>query len=129
MIEVNLGEKLKGLLTDYAKQLDVSLEKALDRCAELYIEDLERTAPRQVGESDGKPYHQCFAVRETVKNRYVGNTKTVKGKDGAQIPLINLLEFGRGPERTGARPHMNQSLQRVAEQMLREISEKLEGVK
>lgn len=128
-MEVDLAGKLHDIFAQYAKQLDASLEKALDRCAELYIADLERNAPRQSGESDGKPYHQCFAVRETVKNRYVGNTKTVKGKDGAQIPLINLLEFGRGPERTGARPHMNQSLQRVADQMLREISEKLEGVK
>ena len=129
MTEINLGEKLKGLLANYAKQLDVSLEKALDRCAEIYIEDLERTAPRQAGESDGKHYHQCFAVREGKNTRYVGNTKTVKGANGEQIPLINLLEFGRGPEREGARPHMNQSLQRVSEQMTREIAEKLEGVK
>lgn len=127
----DFAEKFKRVMDGYQKALDVSLEKALDRCAEEYIGQLERTAPRTgAAAGGGKPYHQCFAVKSTVKkNRYVGNTKTVKGAGGVQIPLINLLEFGRGPEREGASPHMNDALIATMYVMDHIIEEELKGVK
>jgi hypothetical protein len=122
---------MKRILQSYREALGAGLETALDRCAQEYIAQLEATAPRQApGDAEGKPYHQSFAVKDGYRGvRYVGNKKTVKGAESDSIPLINILEAGRGPNREGARPHMNEALLATADAMQQIIAEEIERVK
>ena len=130
--EIEIASALRDVLEQYKKKLETSLERALDECTEQYVNELERTAPRQADDSGaGKPYHKSFRVEvgKTRLFRFVGNDKMVSGKKRDEIPLINLLEYGRGPERVGARPHMNEALSRTADKMVKIIADKLEEVK
>lgn len=133
--EVNVAKALGKIFDDYQKALGMSLERALDKCADAYIAQLEKTAPRRVQDDTvGKPYHQSFEQRKGKLGGvvYVGNAKTVSGKKYPTIPLINLLEYGRRTEdgeTVGARPHMNDALIATADTLQKIVEDEIERMK
>lgn len=134
-LEFNVAEALGKIFDDYQKALGISLERALDKCADAYIAQLEKTAPRWVrGDTAGKPYHQSFEQRKGELGNvvYVGNTKTVSSKKHPTIPLINLLEYGRrtkNGDSVGARPHMTDALIATADTLQKIVEDEIERMK
>lgn len=133
MAETNIAEAFKDILESYRQRVQLSLDDALEKCADEYIDELRKTAPRRVrGDTIGKPYAESFAKRWKANGHdviYVGNTKTVSDREHSAIPLINLLEYGRGPAQKGKRPHMNVALLATMDKMQQIIENEIKGVK
>ena len=126
---MDLEKQLHDILKVYEADVSDGLESALDTCCDIYIAELERIAPRGRGTGDGEPYHKSFVVKKGRRARYVGNKKTVSGGERKDIPLINLLEFGRGDgdKRVGRRPHMNEAMRATVDAMVDAVIKKMEG--
>lgn len=78
-----------GIELAVRQRLDIGLDKAADRL----MDELEKNSPSDP-HSKGKKYKFSWMVNRKYKNiRYVGNTKTVKGTKGEDIPLSNILEY------------------------------------
>ncbi len=86
----NLSVAIADLLRDYGDVVFQATEEGLNAAEKVLIDELKGASPKDSGKfakswrSKGKRYKT---------KRYVGNTKTVTGSKGADIPLSNILEY------------------------------------
>lgn len=96
----DLGNDLAKLIGSYSKEVNKAVMDGVQESAEIFVRKAESGSPKRIPE-----YYKCWAIKPMAKAkyvRYVGNTKRVKGKNGTQIPLINILEFSK----TRGHPHV-----------------------
>ena len=91
-IKVNTGtlqSAVEELLREYGDVVYKATEEGLDAAEKVLLSALKDASPTRKGglkrswKGSGKKYKLA---------RYVGNTKTVSGKNG-EIPLLNILEY------------------------------------
>ncbi len=86
----HFGDALAEILGEYTEQIDKAIESGADEAAEIFIRHASSVSPKRTGE-----YRNSWTTNESKGRykRYVGNAKTVPGKDNSSIPLINILEY------------------------------------
>ncbi len=86
----NLEVAIADILRKYGDVVYEATEEGLTAAEKVLIKNLKAASPSNSGEykkswkGKGKKYKL---------QRYVGNTKTVKGKSSDAIPLSNILEY------------------------------------
>lgn len=114
-----MADEINKQLKEYGNAVFKHTNEGLDKAQGILINTLARNSPKGKGkyskgwkEKTGKKYGG---------RRYVGNTSVVKGAKSDTIPLSNILEF----KKVGSRPHIQRTVDSVAEQMATEIINKL----
>jgi len=106
------------ILKEYQSLLTGATEEGLDDAAEVFIQNASAMSPVRTGE-----YSKSWAVypKRYYLRRYVGNTKTVKGAKGSNIPLINILEYST---KRGNR-HVQKIFNASVDGMINAVSQKI----
>lgn len=90
----DIEKKMDQIFSEFLNSNFESRQKAVQKGAEVLKRKAEMASPNDSGDFSSK-----WAIKTQYKDhRYVGNTKTVKGRgaDGRYhetIPLINILEY------------------------------------
>lgn len=93
----DLKEQFDKIVEGYGKDLRKSIEKGLTLGANELQRVLEEASPE-----DSKEFKNSWSTKMQYKGvRYIGNTKTVKGKTSDNIPLANLLEYSEASKHKG----------------------------
>lgn len=89
--QLNLAEELKEILNQYSNEVFEAKERGLDKASDYFVERLEDASPVRTGK-----LKESWLRTDKYKGvRYVGNSAVgSKNKQGYDIPLTNLLEFG-----------------------------------
>lgn len=119
-LEVAIG----NILEEYGDLVFTATEQGLNAGQKVLIKNLKASSPRGTTKetADVKRYYKGWKGKKKYKlKRYVGNTKTVKGK-GGEIPLSNVLEYGEKSKHKGLikRTYTN-SLNEIAQAMVDKI--------
>ncbi len=95
----SIDEQFKDIFKEMTQTLNVDIEGALTEASEVLKKELELSSPKS-GEI-GPSLKDSWRIKKQYKRvRYVGNTKTVSGKGGKNIPLSNILEYAeRSPHK------------------------------
>jgi len=98
------GDALSQILGEYSQEVDKAIQAGGDEAADYFIRTVSAASPVKTGD-----YKSSWAKKDVKSKyrRYVGNTKKVSGKNGSQIPLINILEYST----VRGRPHVRQAVQ------------------
>lgn len=114
----NLELAIAEILEEYGDIIFKATEKGLTAGEKILINNLKADSPKDSGEyakswkSKGKKYKL---------KRYVGNTKTVKGKSG-DVPLSNILEYStKSPHQGLIKRTYESSLSQIAQAMVNDI--------
>lgn len=116
-----LGLAVAEILEEYSQDVEDACDDALDDAAEQVIKKAQALSPADTGE-----YARSWGVKsgkQYPRRRYVGNTKTVKGKKSDSIPLINILEYSP----TRKRPHINKIVAASKDGVIAAIVDRLKG--
>lgn len=88
---VHFGDMLADILGEYTEAIDKAIAAGADEAASIFIRHASACSPKGLtGE-----YKRSWTTNDSKGRykRYVGNSKKVKGKNGSEIPLINILEY------------------------------------
>lgn len=114
----NLELAIAEILEGYGDIIFKATEKGLTAGEKILINNLKADSPKDSGnyakswKSKGKKYKL---------KRYVGNTKTVKGKSG-DVPLSNILEYStKSPHQGLIKRTYESSLSQIAQAMVNDI--------
>lgn len=93
----DVSNELDAIFTEFMHTSFEDRQKALQAGAEVCKSALENATPRDTGDMA-----KSWAIKDKYKDRrYVGNTKTVDGKEKKDIPLSNILEYKEGSKHYG----------------------------
>jgi len=109
------------ILKKYQSLLTSTTEEGLDDAAEVFIQNARIMSPKRTGN-----YSQSWAIypKKYHLKRYVGNTKTVKGTKGSNIPLINILEYSTKHGNKHVQKIFNASIEGMIDAVSKKIKEK-----
>ena len=95
----NLDVAVAELLEEYGDVVYQATEAGLTAAEKVLIRNLKAASP----EGPSKEYKKAWKSKgkKYKLKRYVGNTKTVKGKSSDTIPLSNILEYGSKSKHQG----------------------------
>ena len=117
-LEVAIGDILK----EYGDVVFKATDNALTAGEKALIKNLKASSPKGTGEyakgwkSKGKKYKM---------RRYVGNTKSVKGRSG-DIPLSNILEYSTKSKHQGLiKRTYESSVDEIAQSIVSEIKKEV----
>lgn len=113
----DINNKLRSLIAKYADSQFKNITKGLSSAADILIDELKQSSPRGQGN-----YAESWQKIEYKNAVYVGNKKTVKGKNGEKIPLINILEFSD----VRANKHVDAAFDKCSEHMIQAFLNKME---
>lgn len=123
-----MDEAIMGVIGNYRSLILDAIAEGADEGANIFIKEAQKVSPPFEGKSKGsKRYRDCWAIKNRPKAKYVrsvGNTKRVKGKNGSQIPLINILEFST----VRGRPHVDKAVKNSEGQIMELYMSKLKKV-
>lgn len=93
----NLDVAIADLLSGYGDLVYKATEEGLTAAEKVLIKNLKASSPKDIPEfyKKWKSKGKKFKLK-----RYVGNTKSVKGKSG-DIPLSNILEYSTKSKHQG----------------------------
>lgn len=118
----NLETAIAEALKDYNDVVFKATDNALTAGEKVLIANLKANSPRGTGEyikgwkSKGKKYKM---------RRYVGNTKSVKGRSG-DIPLSNILEYSTKSKHQGLiKRTYESSISEIASAIISEIKKEV----
>lgn len=98
---------LNKILDDYKIEVDKRTDKAVAKAAKLVKAQLVTASP--VGAGDNGHLKDKWQIKKGEGRRIITNTKRVKGKGSAKIPLVNILEYST----VHGHPFVNSALQGV----------------
>lgn len=116
----NLEVAVADLLKEYGDMIYKATEEGVTAAEKVLIKNLKEASPKgKTGEyakswkSKGKKYKL---------KRYVGNTKTIIGKKGKEIPLSNVLEYNPKSKHQGLiKRTFESSIEEMAEAIVNQI--------
>ena len=82
---------LNEVLDDYKVEINEQTEKAVDKAAKLVKAKLVLASPSGTG--FGGHLKDSWKIKKGNGRRFIKNSKKVKGKGSANIPLVNILEY------------------------------------
>ena len=87
----DLQGAIGDMLREYGDVVYKATEEGLDAAEKVLIKNLKAASP----EGPSKKYKKAWKGKgkKYKLKRYVGNTKTVSGRNGREIPLSNILEY------------------------------------
>ena len=118
---LDLEKQFEEILKDYNQELREDIEKALTEASQIMVDKLKAASP--VGDDPQHFKDQWGLKTKYTGVRYIGNSKTVPSKNG-DIPLINLLEYGRN-----ANPFVAKTFEANKEQIFSKFIQTLKGGK
>lgn len=95
----NLDAAIVDILREYGDVVYEATEEGLTAAEKVLIKNLKANSPKGVTREYTREYTRKYQKSWKSKGkkyklkRYVGNTKTVKGKNSDAIPLSNILEY------------------------------------
>lgn len=94
----NLEVSIGAILKEYGDVIYKATEEGLTKAEKILINNLKKSSPKGIT----KVYWKSWKGKgkKYKLKRYVGNTKTVKGKSG-EIPLSNILEYSSKSKHQG----------------------------
>jgi hypothetical protein len=118
----DLGDVISNMISDYAQEVILRLEKKLDETAEEIVKYIKSNAPRSGG---SKPFADSFVAESQGSgiNKSIVIFSSEKGK------LTHLLEFGfthRSGKYVGPRPFMRPAYDLFTPKMLEDIKSIIE---
>jgi hypothetical protein len=118
----DLGDVISNMISDYAQEVILRLEKKLDETAEEIVKYIKSNAPRSGG---SKPFADSFVAESQGSgiNKSIVIFSSEKGK------LTHLLEFGfthRSGKYVGPRPFMRPAYELLTPKMLEDIKSIIE---
>lgn len=123
----NLANDIADILNTYRSNVLASIADNVDKCGDVFIEEVKKVSPPNDGPGIGGHYRNMWAKKKLRKQKYsviVGNSKKVKRRQkDAQpaIPLINILEFSTNPKKH--RPHVGTALNNSKDQIITIIAD------
>ncbi len=108
------------ILKDYEDLLTGATEEGLDDAAEVFVQNAQSMSPKRTSE-----YSKSWAVypKKYHLRRYIGNTKIVSGKKGANIPLINILEYSTNRGHKHVQKIFNASIEGMVDAIAKKMKE------
>ncbi len=94
----NLEVSIGAILKEYGDVIYKATETGLTKAEKVLINNLKKTSPKGITKAYWKSWKG--KGKKYKLKRYVGNTKTVKGKSG-EIPLSNILEYSSKSKHQG----------------------------
>ena len=89
--QINLAQELKNILSEYSDELNQQKEIALDKAADFLVDQLRSETPINTGRT-----RNSWSRTTKYKGvRYIGNSATTNRGKNKEIPITNLLEFGK----------------------------------
>lgn len=82
---------LNEVLDDYKVEINERTEKAVDKAAKLVKAKLVLASPSGTG--FGGHLKDSWKIKKSNGRRFIKNSKKVKGKGSANVPLVNILEY------------------------------------
>jgi len=118
----DLGDAISNMISDYAQEVILRLEKKLDETAEEIVKYIKSNAPRSGG---SKPFADSFVAEPQGSgiNKSIFIFSSNKGK------LTHLLEFGfthRSGKYVGPRPFMRPAYDLLTPKMIEDIKSIIE---
>lgn len=126
----DLANDIQSIMNVYTSNVLDSIERNIDKCGDIFIDEVKRISPPNDGPGIGGHYRNCWKKKKLRKAKYVvyiGNTKKVKRhqKDAEpKIPLINILEFSSNPKKY--RPHVGKAVSNSKDQIIDTIANGIE---
>lgn len=123
----NMYDAINEAIEAYGKAALESVADSIEKGANLFMVEAKKVSPTDAENGKSAHYRDCWAIAPTQYakyKRYVGNTKKVKGKNGSQIPLINILEFST----TRGHPHVNNAIRNSKDRIFDIVKSNLEKV-
>ena len=114
----NLEVAISEIMEEYGEVVFKATEKGIKAGEKVLINNLKAKSPKDSG-----GYKKAWkGKRKKYKlKRYVGNTKTVKGKKG-EIPLSNILEYSSNSKHKGLiKKTYNESVNDIARAIIDEL--------
>ena len=119
----NLEVAISEIMEEYGDVVFKATEKGIKAGEKVLINNLKAKSPKSKGLPDSGGYAKAWkGKRKKYKlKRYVGNTKTVKGKKG-EIPLSNILEYSSNSKHKGLiKKTYNESVNDIARAIIDEL--------
>ena len=131
----DLVNDIQSIMEVYRSNVLGSIEKSIDKCGEIFIDEVKKISPPDDGPGINGHYRDRWAMHKPRKAKYVvyiGNRKKVKRhQEDAEpkIPLINILEFATTATKNGkvrARPHVGKAVSNSKDQIINTIANGIE---
>lgn len=113
-----LDDAILDILEEYGDLVYDATEQGLTAAEKVLVKNLKSASPKESGifakkwKGKGKKYKM---------RRYVGNSTTVKGKDGREIPLANILEYSTAHGKPFIKATYEKSIPEMARAAIEEI--------
>ena len=117
----SLADEITKALREYSDNVFSATEEGLNQAQRYLIRQLRNATPKDTGEfrkgwiGTGKKYKGI---------RLIGNTKTVKGKKGKEVPLSNIFEFST----TRGKPFIRKTRESAENEIVNILFKKIEEV-
>lgn len=111
-------DAVMDILEEYGDAVYRATEEGLAAAEKVLVRNLKAATPKKSGEfrkswkGTGKKYKLM---------RFVGNTKTVKGRDGEKIALANIFEYST----TNGQPFIKQTFENSIDKMASAVVKEL----
>lgn len=117
----DLQKAIMGMLEEYGDQVYVATEEGLDAAENVLIAELKAATPGSVPHRKNLAKGWKGTKRKYKLARFVGNSVTVKGKGGKEIPLTNVLEYSTDHGKPFIKKTFEGSIEKVAATVVAEI--------
>ena len=99
----SVEEQFNEIVQEYAKEIIGDIEEGLTLASIELRTALEQHSPVSEFDKEGqKHFKESWVIKDQYKGvRYIGNTKTVKGKSSKEMPLSNILEYAESSPHKG----------------------------
>ena len=91
----DLVPKIMEVTKAYRENVLAAIADSLPDCDRVFLREVKELSPYNKLNTTKEHYRDCWKVKSMRKAKfvtYIGNTKTVMGREG-EIPLINILEY------------------------------------
>lgn len=124
----NLEVAIGNILEEYGDVVYKATEEGLTAAEKVLIKNLKASSPGKNEKTGAKGEYKKGWKSKGKKfklKRYVGNTKTVKGKKG-EIPLSNILEYSTKSKHQGLiKRTYEESIDEMAKAVVNEIKKEV----
>ena len=117
----DLQGAIMSMLEEYGDEVYIATEEGMDAAENVLIVELKAATP------GSEPHRKNLAKgwkgtkRKYKLARFVGNSVTVKGKSGKDIPLTNVLEYSTEHGKPFIKKTFESSIERMAAAAVAEI--------
>ncbi|MBQ8826428.1 MAG: HK97 gp10 family phage protein [Oscillospiraceae bacterium] len=122
-----LATALEAELYSYGVSINAQVQKAVDLEAEELKKEIQRTSPvsKDTKDKDGKIKHKGGRYKKgwKVRRRFDAHHYMVTLHNPKRYNVVHLVEFGRGENHIGARPHIYEAHQKSVASLERRLDD------